>query len=383
MALDVRPYSPELDADFRLVWQDVYERGRTMDPAKSIIDGDWEDPQILYQGGVAAAAFNRIKYVITRGEADVPCAGIAAVGVKPEFRHMGIGTQLMQWAMEYCRDQGDVYSLLYPFRGTFYRRLGYEGVGDRVEVHCPSHRLPAVPIGLPVRRLTPADAELLQPCYEAFIRRVAGSPHRSPELWKERFGENPPMIYAVGDPVEAYAWTTLGTGFWEEFSLGEFVWSSLRGYEAMLGVIRGLAINLSSVKWYEPSDGPFRTSFMDQGVELSSKRLVMGRILDVPGALGCLRPEASGAFSIEVTDNQLKSNSGCWQVTFEPGVVRVVKTDKAQIKLDIKTLSQAYIGEPSFAALLAQGKIHVYSDAEASAACRLFAAMPVCCLAFF
>ncbi|HRJ27224.1 MAG TPA: GNAT family N-acetyltransferase [Fimbriimonadaceae bacterium] len=383
MPLELRPYSSETDADLRQIWSDVYRGGQPIPADEKLHDGDWEDFQIGYQDGVAAAAFNRLQFVVTRGQADLPCSGIAAVAVKAEFRHQGLGTRLMQLAIEHSQSQGDVVSLLYPFRPSFYRRLGYEHVGERVEIAAPQHRIPPGLIELPVRRLTAEDAHLLQPCYDAFIRKIAGSPHRSPEQWIERFGEKPPLLYAVGDPVEGYFWASSKGGFWEELSVGEFVWSTERGYRNLLEVLRGLAINKTPVKWYEPSHGPFRQKFLDQGVTLTSQRLTMGRVLDVRRALSLLRTDQAGEFQVKIDDPQMPINSGVFRVCFSPDGVQVEPGSEPDFELDIRAFSQAFFGEPSLMDLARWGSVQVHRPVGLNQAERLLTPIPVYCLAFF
>ena len=90
----------------------------------------------------------------------------------------------------------------------------------------------------------------------------------------------PPFVFAAGEPIEAYAIVrlTLDT----DLSVIEFVWTTLRGYETMLGTLAGAGINRQSITWDEPSNGPF----------LSSKWFTRGMTAQLPNpsmfrVLGC------------------------------------------------------------------------------------------------
>jgi predicted acetyltransferase len=55
----------------------------------------------------------------------IPIGGIATIGVAPEARGRGIGTQLLAHLHRLSDERGDALTLLYPFRYAFYARLGY------------------------------------------------------------------------------------------------------------------------------------------------------------------------------------------------------------------------------------------------------------------
>jgi len=51
--------------------------------------------------------------------------GFAAISTHPKARRKGYVRDLMRYAYEQLKDDGRVLSALYPFRGSFYERLGY------------------------------------------------------------------------------------------------------------------------------------------------------------------------------------------------------------------------------------------------------------------
>ena len=51
--------------------------------------------------------------------------GFADVSTHPKARRKGFVRQLMRYAYEQLREDGRVVSSLYPFRESFYQRLGY------------------------------------------------------------------------------------------------------------------------------------------------------------------------------------------------------------------------------------------------------------------
>jgi predicted acetyltransferase len=189
-------------------------------------------------------------------------------------------------------------------------------------------------------------------------------------------------VYAAGDPVEAYAVLAHKVDFWEEQFVLEHAWTTARGYDAILDVLCGIAINKSELRILEPSDSPFLTRYADQGMKVSMVRPLMYRVLDVPGALRALVPDSSGEFAIAVEDPDLAENRGPWRVKFSPGKVDVAEASKADFTLSIQVFTQAFLGEPSLADLVRNG-LAPGDRAALEAAQSLLPPSPVYCQEFF
>jgi len=382
MGLEIRAFDPSLEEDLRHVWSVVYRRGQPM--AEDVPEPE-EDAYVAYWNGTRAGGWAVLQLRCARGDATIPCGGVASVAVLPEFRHRGIGREMMQWSLAEMKRRGHALAALYAFREGYYRRFGYEVVGRRFRLTVPQHRLPHTDVTLPVRQVAPDELHLLDSCYREFARKVAGVNHRTTHQWNMRMGKTPPLIYAVGDPVEAYAWVSLEGAFWEPLTVGEFVYTSIESHRNMLGVLAGLCINRSSLSWYEPSNGPSLTRFLDQGVTASIERTAMFRVLDVPLALQSLRPFAglSGEFTFDVSDPQMPDNAGPWRATYASGSVAVTRCDSAALHFDVPTFTQALLGEPSLAQLAGDGWVRADDPLQLAAAEALLPAQPVCLLDFF
>jgi predicted acetyltransferase len=241
---------------------------------------------------------------------------------------------------------------------------------------------------LPLHRLTPADWRELVDCYTQFASTRSGLNIRNEWQWKRVLGENRQLtIYAVGEPVEAYAVVSHVTAFWTTDHISEIAWSTRRGYDGLLSMLGGLAINKTALSWFEPSDGPFYSDYMDQGVMVTVDRPTMFRVTDVPGALLNLKPDPSlaGAFTLSVGDHLVEQNQGPFQVTFSNGKVDVeaVSTSNADFSLDIRNFAQALLGEPNLDDLARQGRVEVNSNEGFAAAKLLLPPRSVCCMDFF
>lgn len=295
----------------------------------------------------------------------LPCAGVAAVAVLPEHRGTGVGSQLMSKSMQLLAEDGFAMSSLYPYRETFYAKSGYATCGARLKMTVPSHRLTSFRAEIPVRKLDQSEWSKIKPCYEAFARRYNGTNIRGDSQWWRTYGGDTPFaIYAAGDPVEGYALVRLAWDFWAPQEVKEIAWSSKKGYDAILSILRTLAINKSEVSWYEPFEGPYFLNHMDQGVNMAYEKHVMYRILDLPRVLASRKAEAPVNFVLTVHDSDVPANTGSWSINSHNGLT-VERTDDIGLSVNIRPLTQAVLGLPSYEAL-ANAEL-MPKDAEAQA----------------
>ncbi len=281
------------------------------------------------------------------------------------------------------KEEGYALASLYAFRESYYRNFGYEVCGKRWQIQCPNARLPKLKVDLPVYQIAPENIVDLEPIYRAFADSRSGMNIRTPDQFRNRLGKKPPMIYALGDPMEAYAWSGMEGMFWDDLRIGEFVWSTARGYESMLAFLTGLAINRSALIWYEPSDSPFIARHLDQGIKVSLERNIMFRTLNVEACLRTLRTSEPTTFCLRVDDVEMENNRIPWKVSSTAKESLVERGDRVDMDMDIGSFTQCFLGDPSFATLADAGAIRL-SGADARRAGELaFPARPVNCYDFF
>lgn len=370
--------------DLAQVWQIVYNRDAPVD-APSILSGR-EYGVLATANGVLAGGYSVVHHDVTLRGGTVPCGGIGGVATLPEFRSTGVGTDLMRWSLAEMVESGFVLAALYPYRESYYRRFGYETSGRRWSIRCPQNRLPRLKAELPARKISVDELLALRPAYDAFAARLNGANHRTDAEWHHRMGKHAPMIWAVGDPVEAYAWTQMEGGFWEDLHLGELAWSTRRGYESLMVLLTGLCANRTALVWDEPSNGPFINEFLDQGVEVRLSRPAMFRLLDVPAAFAAFAPTwlPDGAFTFEVEDPTLPAVHGIWRVDASGGRLSATRiSDAPDFRLRTQAFVQAILGEPSLLELAHAGIVDVLHPARFEQALRALPAHPALLTEFF
>lgn len=292
--------------------------------------------------GEIVGALTALKMTCNVDGSHLPCAGVAAVGVVPEARRSGVGAALMTETLRLFREDGFVFSALYPFRETYYSRFGYVSCGGRVRVTMPTDRFPKRRSTLPVRMIPGSEYEQVRACFDSFCDRYNGSTRRSNERW-----EDTDPYYVVGDPIEGFIQIKLSGDFWTPLNMADLVWTTERSYYALMEVLHGLAINRTEACWYEPTNGP-HMHLLDHGVKLQIERLLMYRTLNLEAALMAKRVTGSGSVSFNVTDEHLPVNSGCWKVDYSPSKCSVASGQSSSVTFSQSQLTQFILGQPGY-----------------------------------
>lgn len=359
---EFRAAEPAEYADLLRVWRRSYgdawpEEPSTPHPHQEFFIGRWQE-----RASFACSIFDFPTYV--RG-ATLRCAGVSGVATVPEARNSGLASQAMNALLGECRDRGFALASLYGFRDTFYRKFGYASCGWRWQITCPTDRLPSVRSSLPVREIDVANLMELDACYQRFAQGLNGACKRNENHWRRRMGKNPPVIYAVGDPIEGYLWTNV-TGFWNDLEIGEFTWSTPAGYNGLLALLRDLSINKKRIIWPEPPDSPYLAHHIDSEVDARWFRHTMFRIIDPKAVV-----EATGGteLSFEIDDPVFVEN----REKFGSGPT---------VSLGIPALTQGILGDPGFTRLAQHEYVRAEPEALAQLT-RIFPEAPVCCMEFF
>jgi predicted acetyltransferase len=313
------------------------------------------------------------------------CGGIRGVVVAPEDRQRGVGSAMLTWALAHMRAGGWQVTALHAVRESYYRRFGWECAGRRVQITCPQWRFPRLTCGLPVQQLRLEDWAALEPAYRTFALAYSGMVIRQ-SLWQSRItlsSGNPPLVYAVGDPIETYAILRLAPRMAGNQEIAELVWATSAGYQALLATLSALGTNHNSLTWFEPGNSPFLSQWADRGVEATLLRPAMFRVLDVPSTLAMLPAAGSGTFTLAIADEHLPDNYGPWRVVYTPEGVQVEHSETAEVRMHIRQYTQALLGEPSFADLVHHGLVSSISAQAVRDAAAFFSPWPTYTIDFF
>jgi len=270
--------------------------------------------------------------------------GIGSVAVSPEHRRRGVADALLRSVLHEMRERGDAWSLLYPFRGDFYRRFGWGLVETPTLLSVPPSLLPASDQARRVRRARISDRTLVQALYERVAKeRGHFTLARRPAWWERRLWgyEGEWLVYerARGE-VEGYLQLQVDSadGPWKlVLTVNEFVASTPEAHRGLAGYLHGLRDQAVEVVMAAPADAPWTAELADAanlrgemklGVLRSAGHAGYGamlRVLDVRAALEQLpvAESARGELVLEVRDAMLPANAGAWHVEAREGRLRV------------------------------------------------------------
>ena len=382
MTVSVREYREEDREPYEMIWTAAFHSGEAY-PSERPVPGSSETVYVAERDGRVAGIFTIRPSEVTCRRTALSCGGVAAVAVSADSRKHGVGRVMMTSLNEIMREDGLIVGNLRASHESFYRRFGWESCGREVRITCPVGLVPMLECELPVRQMRLTDFKFvndgnrrllqeewapLKACYDSFASAYSGMLIRESMRWARlrMTSGSLPYVFVAGDPVEAYAVLRISSTKNQE--VVEFAWSTLKGYQSLLGTLGGVAINHATLSWTEPSNGPFLSAWFTQGIEAELRKPSMFRVLDVPRSLSSLKPAGAGSFTIEVEDDILPANRGPWRVSYTPEGVEVEPSDAADVQMTIQQYAQVLMGEPGFSDLLSYGLVSCSSDQAARAA---------------
>jgi predicted acetyltransferase len=270
--------------------------------------------------------------------------GIGSVAVSPEHRRRGVAEALMKSALREMRQNGEPLSVLYAFRGSYYRKLGY-GVMEYVhQIAVSPSNLPASDEARFVRRLMIPD----RPAVQALYDRVAAQGHfalaRRPEWWTQRLW-NYASDWVVYEgrrrgQIEGYLCYDVDHSngpFKLQVSLLEFVAATPEAHRGLVGYLASLSDQVAEIHSALPADHAWLQTIrtaqnLRPGLEISVFADTAGvaagsllRFTDVKLGLERFPVAASarGEIVLDVDDPVLPANARAYRVSAREGRLTV------------------------------------------------------------
>jgi predicted acetyltransferase len=307
-------------------------------------------------------------------------AGVGMVTVSPTHRKQRVAGELMTQALRAARERGDAASALYPFRVSFYQKLGYGQAGVAEQYLIPPDSLPDSPERMRVELLEDENArrEALE-LYQRWAVTQTGQMQRNERLWQELCTAQDRALvgYRSEDgAIAGYALVIYRTDLprlKRYLEVDELVWTSAasrRGLYAWLAslndqweriLIRALPSHHLG-DWIReprlpPDSAPAWRLYAPAATLLHGP---MFRLVDVAAAWQQRRIAEAKSFAVtfDVSDEQIEENRSSWRLGFEQGRVALDrKSAQAAIRTNVSTLSRLYIGSLTPHDALAAGLI--------------------------
>lgn len=304
----------------------------------------------LFEDGnaVASAACTAMTQNV-RGEL-FPASGVWGVATLPSARRKGHSRQVVASLLSVGKEAGKVFSNLYPFRESFYERLGYV----------------TFPIPL-IARLSPSslapllkkdfggdvELKLIGDAFDEYRDYLAGM----------RLHTHGMAFFDIGDRMVAQqnrAWAVLAKF---EGGIEGLMFYNLQGEEVTKFNLRATRFYYRTSRakyllldwiarhidqadraeiWLPPYEHP-ETWLADIQVKIEAQvRAPMSRVLDVAGIGGM--ETGAGGFSARIVDPVCQFNEGVWKFETIKGRLNVSRTEIPDCELTIQGLTALVFG---------------------------------------
>jgi predicted acetyltransferase len=283
--------------------------------------------------------------------------GAAGVATLAEARFGGYVRKIFEKALPAMYEEGKIFSFLYPFDFSFYRKFGYELCYSANRLTIPMYLFKEFKYAGGFEQYFPGgDIAGLTDVYNAFIEDKNLALVRDEGAMRERIDKDPYTerrgVYMHRDTdgrAAAYiAFDAEDGDGGREMNVREIAWTSAGAFHAVLGFIGALAPEFASLKWDAPRGLDMASFFADpMDIKISNPPGGMNRIVNVRRAFGLMAaPEQPGRAVISVTDASLPVNGGVYELEWDKGAVRSVKLTKGQADMDadVQTLAQLVTG---------------------------------------
>lgn len=344
-----------------------------------------EDHWVCHRGGTLVGIFALYNFRMLRRGKVIPTGGIGGVAVSPEARKSRIAYLMMARAVEIMEQNSTPLSILYPFRHSFYRRLGWGLVGqvklyrlDPQNIPLFSEREHTFPV------LTTGQQEEVMRCYRRAAEIGNGLLERPDPVWYERVFKNA-LCYAWRSPdsgaVEGYL--TYGYDPFPpeksfitaaDINIMDYVWNTPEALRGLLGFLSAQRDQARIIYLPDQSgldlehiltdprmpDGVHDWRMGAETAHIGSN--LMGRIVQLrrvfaAGGFG----DGEGRVIFKIKDNLNPRNSEPLTVGFKGSSVEfpVVGSAPVTMECDIATLSSVYWGALSLPAAVIMNLVKI------------------------
>lgn len=300
---------------------------------------------VIEEDGEARAGATALPLeVFVDGEA-VPMGGVAAVFAHPAYRRRGYAGKLMRTLLSDMRGRGVHLSMLWPFNHSFYRAHGYELAGESIGCKMSPRELETSDEQRNVRAFRDGDMPGISAVFEENAARHQMCVRRSGKVWA-RIPERKEWSLAVHErdgSIEGYILFRMAEeGEKRSVKVLNLVAATKEARDGLYSFLAAYDPADNLIAYDVPSRSPLHPYLASSHIEMNIETEFMLRLVDVEGALGHLRREASSPLVLEVSDDGIPENNG--EYTIGGGKAYRGSGAKRRVSLDVRRLAQLYAG---------------------------------------
>lgn len=279
-----------------------------------------------------------------------PASGIWGVSTHPSARRNGYCRQTIASLLSAERDSGKAFTNLYPFRESFYERLGYVSFPVTKTVKFTPASLAPL---LKMETGGKIDLKLIVDAYDTYREFLSQMREQTHGMGFFDFGDRPSanrntfwvaLARFDGDTEGLMLYRVMGeevTKF--NFVAYRFYYRTSRARYLMLNWIARHVDQADRVEiWLPPDEHPDLWLADIQVKTESAVRAAMSRVLNVEKIGGMNVGE--GSFSAQIVDVLCPWNEGTWKFESRGGKLQVERTSEAECQLTVQGLTALIAG---------------------------------------
>jgi predicted acetyltransferase len=318
------------------------------------------------------------------GSQRIPMAGIASVGVLPEYRGTGVAIKLLTQMLKELQAKGIPLSTLYAATQRPYRRVGYEQAGtscqwelslNEIELGMPQSSIRDIR-ALPMQPVASLKPEVFQSLYQQRAIANNGNLDRNSTMWKLVL--EPPQQttygYLIGSQTQPEGYIIFNQTQDYQLAIRDWVVLTPQAGCRLWVFLADHRSILEKVKWYGRANDPLLLLLSEQISSIKSLDRWMLRIVDVPKALEMRGYPTSveAELHLEIEDDILPENNGKFVLSVSGGRGKVTPGGQGDLQLDIRGLAPLYTGLFTPHQLQLAGQISAKDVSSIDVAAQLF-----------
>lgn len=349
--------------------------------AKEIENPDAENEQNLWgcftDDGTLVSSMVNTAYSIYYDGHVVKMGGIGGVASAPESRMQGGIRSIFERVFEDDKQNGVLFSVLFPFSHRYYRKFGYEICHEGRILKFPTQELKGYRQTATARLHEAAEgSKPFAHVYDQYARQYNYAVARTDRDWKHVLD---------GDPykAEAYRYILSRDGVdtaycvfkaertsssTQTMVVRDYAYVDTQALHDLLGFLYKLSAQFEAVQLEVPDD--FEPSaLVEEPYDVSPVSLSrsMARAHSVQRALELMRhPLGEGSYSLSIQDDFLPENNGTYQVHYGGEGVQVTRTQQetCDVAMTIQTFTQLCLGFLSFDMACLKKDVTLYGNED-------------------
>ncbi|BAT54683.1 GCN5-related N-acetyltransferase [Nostoc sp. NIES-3756] len=356
----VEPMTPRFQYT-KATQEDIQQLGYILEQCFLMSSGDsetyvkrigLENFRVIYREQKVAGGLAIIPMGQWWGSQSVPMAGIAAVGIAPEYRGEGTAIALIQNTLHELSNREIPISVLYPATQRLYRKAGYEQAGSSCVWEIPGDSIQIRQPSLSIEPVILENYAIFHELYQKQAKFTHGYLDRHSAIWEGLIrasdsetvygyligDQDQPQGYIIfnqertkdGSVLRIRDWATLSNAAVQTF------WTFITNHRSMI----------DKVMWKSSVIDALTLMLPEKTASIRNQDRWMLRIVDVCKALEArgYPPGVEAELHLEVQDDLLIANHGKFTLSVANGKGEVTKGGKGELQLDIRGLAPLYTG---------------------------------------